>query len=100
MIKKIRYILYLLVFGTVYGQSLQLKFSDVEKSGFGEIHEQLIGVGNSGYDIIRLKYSTFGEAIIFSDHFDQGTLMRKYTLEIYKKDLYRHGIVKFKTEFE
>src|SRR5687768_13527028 len=100
MIKKILYILPLFIFLHSNAQNFDIKFSDVEKAGARELHDRVIGYNSTSFDVLRYKFSPFGEATLYNDHFDQTSGLKKYSIEIYKKDLYKNNTIKHKTEFE
>jgi hypothetical protein len=100
MIKRIIYILPLVIFLQASGQIFDVRSSDVEKAGPRELHDRIIGYNSASFDILRYKFSPFGEASLFNDHFDITTGLKKYSIEIYKKDLYKNNSIKHKTEFE
>jgi len=86
--------------GLGYSQNYEVRFSEVEKFGMREGHDQIIGRSDDSYDIIRSKYSAFGESTIYIDHFSLSNLMKKYTLEVHKKGIYANNYITHKTEFE
>jgi hypothetical protein len=100
MIKKAFYILPFFIFLYSHAQSFEVKFSEVEKTGFRELHDRIVGYNETGFDILRYKFSPFGEATIFADHFDMSSGRKNYTIEIFKKDLYKNNSIKHKIEFE
>jgi len=100
MIKKAFYIFLFFISLYSHAQSFEVKFSEVEKTGFRELHDRIIGYNETGFDILRYKFSAFGEATIFADHFDMNSGMKNYTIEIFKKDLYKNNSIKHKIEFE
>lgn len=100
MIKQLVYILGIFSSLQIYAQNFEVKFSNVEKSGPRELHDRMIGYDSTSFDVLRYKFSPFGEATLFADHFDLSSGMRKYSIEIYKKDLYKNNRIKNKTEFE
>lgn len=100
MNKKSFYILPFFICIQLFGQGFDIKFSDVEKTGFRETHDRVIGYQKGSYDILRYKFSPFGDATLFSDHFGMDNLMKKYSLEIFKKDLYKNNRIQHKIEFE
>ncbi len=100
MIKKASYIFLFFLIGPCFGQNFEVRFSDVEKIGFREMHDRIIGFNANSYDILRLKFSAFGDATLYSDHFEVGSLMKKYTIEVFKKDLYKSNVLQHKIEFE
>lgn len=100
MIKKITYIIFFVSSFYTYAQNFQVRSSDVEKVGFREMHDRIIGYSGNSYDVLRYKFSPFGEATIYADHFEMGNMMKKYSIEIYKKDLFKSNSIKHKIEFE
>jgi hypothetical protein len=100
MIKKVIYIIFFVSSFYSYAQNFEVRFSDAEKVGFREMHDRVIGYNVNSYDLLRYKFSPFGEATIYADHFEIGNMMKKYSIEIYKKDLFRNNIIKHKIEFE
>jgi len=100
MNKKIFYIISCLSFIHSYSQNLEVRFSDVEKMSSRELHDHVIGYNSNSYDILRYKFSPFGEATIYADHFEMGNMMKKYSIEIYKKDLFKNNVIKHRVEFE
>jgi hypothetical protein len=100
MIKKGFYIILLFQITLSFGQGFEIKFSDVEKTGFREIHDRIIGYDESSYNVLRYKFNAFGEATIFCDHFGKEKLMKTYSIEIFKKDLYKNKSIQHKIEFE
>ena len=100
MIKRLFYILPLFILIHSSAQNFELKFSDAEKMGFRELHDRMIGYNSRSYDVLRYKFSPFGEPTIYADHFEIGSDMKKYSIEIFKKDLYKNNFIKHKIEFE
>lgn len=100
MTKKVFYILPLLLVINSYSQNFELKYADVEKGGPREIHDRIIGYDENAYDVLRFKFSPFGEATLFADHFETGNYMKKYSIEIFKRELYKNNSLKHKIEFE
>jgi len=100
MIKKWVYILGVLSTLQIYSQNFEVTFSSVEKGGARELHDRIIGYDSTSFDVLRYKFSPFGEATLFADHFDKNSGMRLYSIEVYKKDLYKNNSIKYKTEFQ
>jgi len=100
MIKNGIFILAVLLNAVGYCQNYEVKFSEVEKFGMREAHDRVIGKNENSYDILRSKYSPFGEATIYVDHFSLTDLMKKFTLEVHKKGTYANNYITHKTEFE
>ncbi len=100
MTKKVFYILPLFIYVHLFGQNFELKFSDVEKGGPRETRDRIIGYNANSYDMLRFKFSPFGDATLYADHFLTGNYMKKYSIEIYKRELYKTDAISHKIEFE
>jgi hypothetical protein len=81
-------------------QIFEPRFSDVEKLGFRELHDRVIGYNAEGYDLLRYKFNPFGDATLFADHVNMDKMLKTYSIEIFKKDLYKNNQIKHKIEFE
>lgn len=99
----IKRLLYILLLGSPFWgftQSFEIKYGDVDKMGFREMHESVVGYHSNGFETIRYRFSAFGELTVFADHINRQTLLKEYAIEIYKKDLYKNNQLNHKIEFE
>lgn len=100
MTNRFIYILLLVFPFPGFAQQFEIRFGDVEKMGFREMHESMAGFNDHSFESIRYKFSAFGDLSVFADHISSNTLMKEYSVEVYRKDLYKNNQLLHKIEFE
>lgn len=79
---------------------VNLRFGDISKMTFKDVHEKVIGKDEHGIHLLMARYNALAEVQLYTDYISLENLGKKYSTYIFHKETYKKYIEKGKFHIE